>query len=131
MPPVAKAWYNNAFCSLFWATFSAHVTTLQSVQTSQRGYLHFKVCSSYTLFTSISLAQDKANPYFLILCNATSIVSNSMPTCVHPGSWCPSYSVSLELVFGMWYRTRQGLIMGFMYSLNQPITSYCIFGLGC
>ena len=27
--------YNNAFCSLFWATFSAHVATLQSVQISQ------------------------------------------------------------------------------------------------
>ena len=46
MPQVAKVWYNNAFCSLFWATFSAHVATLQSVQTSQRGYLHFNVCSS-------------------------------------------------------------------------------------
>ena len=48
MPQVAKLWYNNAFCSLFWATFSAHVATLQSVQTSQRGYLHFNVCSSYS-----------------------------------------------------------------------------------
>ena len=46
MPQVAKVWHNNAFCSLFWATFSAHVATLQSVQTSQRGYLHFNVCSS-------------------------------------------------------------------------------------
>ena len=44
MPQVAKEWYNNAFCSVFWATFSA--CKLQSVQTSQRGYLHFSVCSS-------------------------------------------------------------------------------------
>ena len=32
MTQVAKVWYSNAFCSLFWATFSA--CTLQSVQTS-------------------------------------------------------------------------------------------------
>ena len=25
MPQEAKVWYNNAFCSLFWAIFSTHV----------------------------------------------------------------------------------------------------------
>ena len=45
MPQVAKEWYNNVFCSLFWGTFFVHVATLQSIQTSQRGYLHFNVCS--------------------------------------------------------------------------------------
>ena len=54
MPEVAKVLYNNAFCSLFWATFSAHVATLQSVlQTCQRGYLNFNVCSSTRRFLTI------------------------------------------------------------------------------
>ena len=46
MPQVAKVWYNTTFCSLFWATFSAHKATLQSVRTSQRGYFYLNICSS-------------------------------------------------------------------------------------
>ena len=58
MPQVTKVWYNNAFCLLFWTTFSVHVATLQPVQTSQQGCLHFNVCSSS--FDNLCLAQVQA-----------------------------------------------------------------------
>ena len=91
MPQVAKVWYNNASCSLFWTTFSAHVATLQSVQTSQRGYLHFNVCSSNN--------SNNSNNSGII----TQKVAVSVQQCSIESWKIPPFSVEWGLLVLVWW----------------------------
>ena len=55
MPQVAKVGIIMRSDHSSGLHLSAHVATLQFVQTSQRGYLHFNVCSSYSMDYSLTI----------------------------------------------------------------------------